>query len=154
MKNLLLSTLALFLTAAALIAGPMLLAPPQAGYSLTAVKLAGCPCPEAYAFHSTSALLAGIEDYVELDSDNAVPETLALPANPSHLERHEVWMTNQPALPAGPWVIDPNGKPTRGADLVLDQVDEGRLLLFVQPPSPLPGYWRVTALDCCTSPED
>jgi hypothetical protein len=110
-----------------------------------------CPCPQpTYLRLSSSATLAGTEDYVELDTDAGLPLALTLPASPTHLYRLEVWLGNQPGLPGGVATVDPNGQAVTfapgSADLVLDVADEGLLLLFVKPTPAGGGYWRASSL--------
>jgi hypothetical protein len=107
----------------------------------------GCSCPApTYLRASSSVTLAGTEDFVELDTDAGLPVTVTLPASPTALAPLEVWLGSQPGLPGGIGTIDPNGQATTGADLTLDQANEGRLLVFVKPTPAGGGYWRVTEL--------
>lgn len=110
-----------------------------------------CPCPQPkYVRSSTSYTVAKGDTYVELDTDAGLPITVTLPAAPTPLERHEIWLGAQPGLPNGTVTIDPSGQATAlfgGVDLVLDSANDGLVLLFVQPtPPPAGGYWRVSKL--------
>lgn len=141
MKNLLLSTLALVLTAAALIAAPMLLAPPQSAVGFKAGRCIG----SVYVRTSTNYSVLGNEDYIECDTDSGLPITVTLPATPGVLERHEVWHAPQGSQTV---TLDTQGQAAYGASLSFSGAISGRVVVWIDADGPGPngGYWRVTAL--------
>jgi hypothetical protein len=109
--------------------------------------LAGCTCsPPTYVRSSSSIALSGGEDFVELDTDAGLPVTVTMPATPTKLEPVEVWLGAQPGLPGGTVTIDTAGEAYAGADLLLDEANEGRRLVWIRPTPSGGGYWRVTRL--------
>lgn len=134
-----------------ILAGGVGLAGALASVSPRAQTVGGCHCPPPQYVRSSSSLtLAGTEDLVELDTDSGNAVTVTLPASPAALSRVEVWLGNQPGLPGGTATIDPNGQAVTFApgiaDLLLDQANEGRVLLFVKPTAAGAGYWRASGL--------
>lgn len=111
-----------------------------------------CPCPFDYVRTSVNYAVAKGDTHVEADTDAGQPITVTLPAAPSPLERHEIWLTDQPGTPNGSLTIDTNGQAAHlpaGVSLTIPATspNEGLVLLFVQPqPPPAGGYWRVSRL--------
>lgn len=111
-----------------------------------------CPCPFRYVRTSVDYAVAKGDTHVEVDTDAGLPVTVTLPASPDPLERHEIWLTDQPGTPNGSLTIDPNGQAVHlpaGVSLTIPATspNEGLVLLFVQPqPPPAGGYWRVSRL--------